>query len=97
MKHTPGPWEASESYDFADTFVAYISSNDLQIAQTRASTKEASEANAKLIAASPALLEACKASIELIPLIQQGIGTGHPDYSQRKEKIEAAIAKAEGR
>lgn len=62
MKHTPGPWKATESYNFTGTFVAYIGtgrSRDHQIAQTRGTIKEVDEANARLIAAAPTAPHEC--------------------------------------
>ena len=62
MKHTKGKWECSEVMNFSDELVSYITSGELSIAQTRGSTPqgrtvEEITANAKLIAATPELLE----------------------------------------
>ncbi len=58
-EHTPGPWvvdfdliQDKEGYDIASTFPYGDPYDEIQ------------EANARLIAAAPALLEACKAFIE---------------------------------
>ena len=97
-KHTPGPWEARciESQEWAidapngDPTIGYSSwtalasvygSNDF-----RREGEAVAEANARLIAAAPELLEACKAARALTP-----------DGTYTASVLDAAIAKAEGR
>lgn len=38
-----------------------------------------------------ALRGACKAAMELIPLIEQGMGSAHPERRQREQLIRAAL------
>ena len=83
-KHTPGPWErwgrASPSQ--------VISAGDCFVAQTLGGNDEA---NARLIAAAPDLLEALREAADY---------TRHPDYDWPVEfsrRVSAAIAKAEGK
>lgn len=84
-EHTPGPWESS-GYDGHGGIT--INSDARQIGY--ASMCREQEANARLIAAAPDLLEALKAFVE--------------DWSELSgkvrgstlDKIDAAIAKAEG-
>lgn len=63
FKGTKGDWKASEIMNFSDTLVAFISNGYKDIAQLRGcSTGEEleAEANAKLIACAPELLETLK-------------------------------------
>lgn len=76
-KHTPAPWRRFDSRvravaDGADFLIASVSRHD-----------EACEANARLIAAAPEMLEALKA---LLPFLA----------GERLRVASAAIAKAEG-
>ena len=84
-KHTPAPWEATF---FAKTHAVHAKSGDC-VAVCDSATAE-NEANARLIAAAPELLEAL---IELIPLIEV-------TFPKQQEvwltQARAAIAKAKG-
>ena len=90
VKHTPGPWET-------------INLNVYHNYPTRQKVADCfvkkpfgvydggeCEANARLIAAAPELLEACKSALALIQ-----ISTDYKDMSTAKELM-AAIARAEG-
>lgn len=92
-KHTPGPWHAKRKAVYAPTpngggtrFVA-ASAGDVPMG-----TDEDSFANARLIAAAPELLEACKHLRRIVM----------DDYNERDvyredvERATAAIAKATG-
>ena len=92
--HTPGPWV------FEDEFVR---AGDVVIAdpycEETASTRPGEmEANARLIAAAPELLEACEAAwpmLELACRCQDGtIGSGPCAACRAVEIARAAIAKA---
>lgn len=60
FKGTQGNWKHSEIMNFSDTLVSYINSDEKAVAQLRGcgngEEKEA-EANAKLIASAPEMLE----------------------------------------
>jgi hypothetical protein len=58
--HTPGPWT---SHDNGDTTSYITARGGADIADTRSSVDE--PANARLIAAAPDLLAACRSSLEL--------------------------------
>ena len=85
-KHTPGPWTASQIYNFDGTLVSYIDAGDLNLMQTRTSdnetTKEEAQANANVAAASPELLEALLDVLENYKDGLHGV-----DYLINNEKI----------
>lgn len=82
--HTPGPWEAGNSrifsqlHEIAEVKRPATRGNDYA-ASVRATDEQ--EANMRLIAAAPDLLEACKDVLAIWD----------------RARLEAAIAKAEGR
>ena len=82
-KHTPGPWEYSPVRGSVALLHIYCADNKgpFHVERTDAET----DANAKLIAASPDLLEALQA------VVNYGVMTGD-DWIE--EKVLAAIAKA---
>ena len=90
--HTPGPWdvEPKGSRHFVDgadgLTVAYLD---------RAGVRERSEieANARLIAAAPELLEALEA---VLPDLEHYVATHGPGPDKRLAAARAAIAKAKG-
>lgn len=91
-KHTPGPWEAS--LNVCETrWLIYTQEQSLRhrgyLAST-AETNEDSEANAKLMAAAPDLLDALK---ELVTVAESHISCPCPEIDEAR----AAIAKAEGK
>lgn len=101
-RHTPGPWTASErdrSYVRIDsdhwamlaTVVVRMSGADENI--------PSGEANARLIAAAPDLLDALKEFVEPFAGwdIQNFIKRSDPATAVRVTKARTAIAKAEGR
>lgn len=88
--HTPGPWKA----DF--THIGHVKAeNGAVIAKCSKLTSLVNlEANTRLIAAAPELLEALKAMLALVK--------DHPDFQGRQHiglgiQVTNAIAKAEGR
>lgn len=92
--HTPGPWKI----DYADTITVREEAKNGRICSLymlmpgnygRRSPREV-EANARLIAAAPDLLDACK---EFVRKVESGEARSTRSYQQMK----AAIAKAEGR
>jgi hypothetical protein len=104
-KHTPGPWQLFEDYDAIGGFRQRVYSvhGDIRpghqfrgIARVPASEgDEMLEANARLIAAAPDLLEALK-ELRLIcsdiPAIER-----NPRFAEASRKALAAISRAEGR
>ena len=83
-KHTPGPWYATTmgKAGWVDVFAHGV---DIPIASTR---HQDQEANARLIAAAPELLEALQSVLDNC-LDSEGLCTAHA-------KARAAIAKATG-
>lgn len=79
-KHTPGPWARYGS------IIRSIACNDRKIADVRVIDDEG-QANARLMAAAPDLLEALEAALTILT-----DSVGDFDY----DKAMAAIAKAKG-
>ena len=91
MKHTPGPWKASEDFNLTGTLVSFIEGGGHSIAQTRLDddTPEGmNQANARLIAAAPELLEACRDAL---------LAVDTADWPTAQDNLIAAIAKAKGK
>lgn len=101
-KHTPGPWHLEEmGYNSSSYYIRGSSESGDRltigkgaVAHIPRSTVNPMEANARLIAAAPELLEALKAMLEA------EYAHEWEDYSSEEltvlEKAHAAIAKAEG-
>lgn len=94
-KHTPGPWAVN--FPGSADIIADFGGNDISVAtidgpkdQTHHLVHEEHQANARLIAAAPELLEACKKALKDNRM--------QADSSLEVEAILlAAISKAEGR
>ena len=83
VKHTRGPWYATTRQGSWDWLVAQSETIEIcQMFHDGTEMNETGEANAKLVAAAPDMLEALLSAI-----------TANPDW----ELITSAIAKAEGR
>lgn len=96
-KHNPGPWRVDgQAHDMAGSAIIH-DVNGFPVASTRSWIKEQHEANARLVAAAPDLLEACKRQVANI---EQWLETGVPASADESQQIynalKAAIAKAEG-
>lgn len=101
--HTPSPWEAypaaPDKLDISLWCVSGAHPTKVGMRYTFAEidgfSAEAREATARLIAAAPELLAACKAAREVLTCLfsQRKDGPGRQAY----EKLSAAIAKAEGK
>jgi hypothetical protein len=91
--HTPGPWEATLYLSETDPPMKYprVWANGMLICSIPAAARF-DYANAKLIAAAPDLLEACKGMV-----IAATRTIDHETFVEALEDIEKAIAKAEGR
>ena len=95
-KYTPGPWEVDTSRLLASVNTAPMNQQHKHIAmanyfnsvepETRVTEQECL-ANARLIAAAPELLEACKAALKLANEMSEG---------DLYDQIKNAITKAEG-
>ena len=81
--HTPGPWKYVKSH-------AVIDSDDWEICDFSSCSTEEGHANARLIAAAPDLLEACKDCRMHIETIERI----HDHELPEGEMLCAAIAKA---
>lgn len=92
QSHTPGPWKPVESHT-GDWYIAQAN-DDGAIGEVYADAggSEDAEANARLIAAAPELLEAAK------EIVRTGLGDEamHGDQREAVALIIAAIAKATG-
>lgn len=85
--HTPGPWTVN---GFGGEFVVIARLLPDGVAVSAHTSKRIDEiANARLIAAAPDLLEACRLSQDLLVALAGG--------GEVLRKVGAAIAKAEGR
>jgi len=106
MKHTPGPWSTNGHAEKNEhgTWVAPVFSDtdaEKRPADTYGTTKGQARTNARLIAASPELLEALEIAREWM-----GSDPGaarnddNPGWADRldaaQDQVDAAIAKAEG-
>jgi hypothetical protein len=109
LTHTPGPWCVSELDGHAIGPVRVLSAHGTDVPQLQAVARVMprageTEANAQLIAAAPALLEALKLAVEAIRVFHGlGLGPNEADtwalyqHSPEMQAINAAIAYAEGR
>lgn len=93
-EHTPGPWAVEGA-----RVVAFDASMRLLVAQVNVvRTGEERTANAHLIASAPDLLAACR---EMLSVVDEAYAaTGYiktAETSTQRQRIEAAIARAEGR
>lgn len=112
-KYTPGPWQIDE--DVATDVVAMSESRDnepIQIADCAMfagpAESEECEANARLIAAAPDLLDACKEALKRValltpftvegcdPILEKATDAAAAEADKTREQLRAAIAKAEG-
>lgn len=86
--HTPGPWKAVPCNE-AGNINDIVNADGYRAAGTFGRTKDEQEANARLIAAAPELLE------ELSKLANKVFGYGHGEPSEEDRlRIIALIAKA---
>lgn len=89
-KHTPGPWQANK---WAPGYS--ISAPDSQYTVCNLSDCNNAEANARLIAAAPDMLEACQQIINDSDM-DAIHGAGRSVTHDAIDKVRAAIAKARG-
>ncbi len=85
--HTPGPWKVADVNPHGKApNRRWLVTPDVAVAKTAA--------NARLIAAAPDLLEACRAALPAMAAHEE-TGCDCPD-SEAARQLRAAIAKAEG-
>ncbi|MEQ5789051.1 hypothetical protein J3454_14235 [Erythrobacter sp. NFXS35] len=89
--HTPGPWVVRTLENFGWNIVHYVGGDKFAIARV---AKVTSEADARLIAASPCLLDALKLAENFMAGFEGD--ELQEDVDDRLTKIRAAIARAEG-
>lgn len=102
-KHTPGPWHLEEmGYNSSSYYIRGSSESGDRltigkgaVAHIPRSTVNPMEANARLIAAAPELLEALKAMIDAERVYESGVRSS--EELAALEKAHAAITKATGR
>jgi hypothetical protein len=101
-RHTPGPWHIGESIDEYQTgseswnvpvWANHADPGDRIAAEALAKDREQARANARLIAAAPELLEACKGLVRIADAVRYTAGLGKNQMA-RVDAARAAIAKA---
>ena len=104
-KHTPGPWNVYRKSDAAPNdlpWVAATGNRVLAFVAYESILKDdlaRADANARLIAAAPDLLETLKLFVsEYVELVESGdAGFWDAETEEKVKQARAAIAKAEGR
>ena len=91
MNHTPGPWETKPTASLGPRYVVRPEADGPDIAIVY--DHENTEANAKLIAASPDLLAACIAMRDKLSAIAKGWGGSWLGLHGASE-VDAALEKA---
>ena len=89
MKHTPGPWRIGTAPPNGEQTIGTIRGMMVAVATTGVGMEEETLANARLMAASPELLE----SLQDMLVLQAGISADPQDTLQRARD---AIVKATG-
>lgn len=84
-KHTAGPWHIGVRQPSSDKFIYGSKGEEVADCDRKTNFPDENLANARLIAAAPELLEACKNALI------------DPDDDHARKMIESAIAKAEGK
>ena len=85
-KHTPGPWEPTNSDDLDDPpgNVVCTLGDGWYVSSEHEPTRDSNEADARLIAAAPEMLDALEAAAHVLPL------------GEEYNAVVEAIAKAKG-
>ena len=101
MKHTPGPWEYGEERGCCREIHADNGPELYAIAQARHGDPEICEANARLIAAAPELLDELIEQDKFLGVLAGTVPLSEKDTHRRiamhRESVRAAIAKATSR
>ena len=93
VTHTPGPWSIEDCTPGESTGLRFaINSKDNVIARTTDGWKEA-QANARLIARAPELLQQCKLFEQLLSTL---IIEGHSGADLERDNLQAILDKVEG-
>lgn len=95
-QHTPGPWSVSPA---DDTVVIDAMRREVAAIDGDYNTPDTwpqMEANARLIAAAPEMLDSLKDCVRMLEAVRYTAGLGKHQM-ERVERAKAAIAKAEGR
>ncbi len=96
-KHTPGPWrwddDVWEDFDFTER-APWLIAGGIATPILHGEMRCTSEANARLIAASPDLLEALKRALPFLEFVSDEIEEA--DLASAERQARAAIRKAEG-
>lgn len=94
-KHNPGPWRVDgQANDMAGSAIIR-DADGFPVASTRSWIKEQYEANARLVASSPRLLQALKDVVNMFQYDDEATSPGTGAYTVIVE-AKAAIAEAEG-
>lgn len=94
-EHTPGPWKFNGwqrvfSFESGEEEEVIIKDDICHV------YGESPEANARLIAAAPELLDACERALETIEYLWSGKYASRLYDNETKKRIQAVIAKATG-
>lgn len=95
FKGTPGPWRVADIDNCYKDVIEDANGDYVALAQAR--YRDKAEADARLIAAAPELLEALDRLVDLIDSEGEGLEGGMPtpqQWYEARNKAEAAIIKA---
>lgn len=99
MKHTPGPWEVDPSNLFSVTLPSDREGTCVAlcswIGHYEGRLRSEGQANAKLIAASPDLLDACKEALAFLEVVAPSRSLGPGALRKTRVNLITAIKKAE--
>ena len=93
MGHTPGPWVNDGSHPEWERNVVWA--GDVVVAHAVDDQHGNADANARLIAAAPGLLSACRCALADLEGMCGLVEEDHPCF-ETIEELKAAIEKAEG-
>lgn len=93
-KHTPAPWMLNKTDEVIQT-PAGTAVCDFERAHVYGDDSDEWQANARLIATSPQLLQALKESVEVLRMVPVDAPTA-PEIQRQIRENEIVIAKAEG-
>jgi hypothetical protein len=98
MTFTPGPWKAVPDSG-SESFAFEIATERMEGVALIYAYDTPSEANARLIAAAPELLEALRQALAVVDAVADGRAEDVVELAKRiaSDVVDAAIAKAEGR
>lgn len=94
-KHTEGPWHIGVRQPASDKFIYGPKGEEVADCDRLTNFPDENLGNARLIAAAPELLEACKYALECLEELQSEIDPESSGYGRWKQ-LKEAIAKAEG-